>query len=70
MNNIPDFAKILNLDLLFFSLFDTLCYANFFALFAEAEVFIVSGYMKSAHQCIVNHTASLMTHQYNFQKRI
>ena len=53
MNNILDFAEILKLDLLFFSLFDTLCYANFFAFIAETEVFLVSGYLKSAHQCVV-----------------
>ena len=60
--NILDFAKILKLDLLFFSLFDTLCYANFFASVAETEVFLASGYLKLAHQSIVSHTASLMKH--------
>ena len=36
---ILDFAEILELDLLFFSLFDTLYYANFFAFVAETELF-------------------------------
>ena len=52
MNIILDFAEILELDL-FVHLFGTLCYGNYFAFVAETEVFLVLGYLKSAHQCIV-----------------
>ena len=70
MNDIFEFAEILKLDLLFSSLVKTLCYGNFFAFVGHAEVFPVLGHLKSAHQCIVSYTVSLMTHQCNFQKSI
>ena len=52
MNIILDFVEILKLDL-FFPLFGTLCYGNYFAFVAETEVFLVLGYLKPTHQCIV-----------------
>ena len=62
VNNILDFAEILKSDL-FFSLIHFVM--RTFWLVLQRQVFPFLSF-KSAHQCIVNHTVFLITHQRNF----